>query len=474
MVADSLRLRRAALAAFLLTACAATAFPQGDVSRRAGDGWQADRLRRVIEERYRVVPLQDGVALVPRRESADVKSIELSGETIAIDGTSVTGAELRARLKSDADAILALSYLEPGARRALFAPPPKASGESPSSPTAAPETEPSPSPSAEPGSMARSERRTGHSDAKVHIGGSVQVNENESVDGPVVAVGGSVTVDGEVRQDVVAIGGNVRLGPKARVLGDVTTVGGTIDRDPHAEIDGKVNEIGLGGFPHVHIGRGFGFPAGGLLFGAFAPWVELMGTLFRMVLFGLLASLVFLLARNPIARIEQTVAAEPWKAGLVGVLTELLFIPVFVLTVIILAVSIIGIPLLLFVPPLAIVALLAAFVFGFTGVACRVGRWAQARFGLGGESPFAQLLVGLLAIWALTILGRVISFGGWPILFVSAALLVVGFLVEYVAWTVGLGGAVMTRLGTRPAGGGGPAAVPVTSAPAGPQVGGPA
>jgi hypothetical protein len=38
---------------------------------------------------------------------------------------------------------------------------------------------------------------------------------------------------------------------------------------------------------------------------------------------------------------------------------------------------------------------------------------------------------------------------------VSSGLLVVGFLVEYVAWTVGLGAAVMTRLGTR-----GAAAVP--------------
>jgi hypothetical protein len=480
MVGDSLRLRLAALLPLVLAAFAATAFPQTDAPQRAAARWEPDRLRRVIEERYRVVPLRDGVALVPRRESRDVKSIELSGDTVAINGTSVTGAELRERLQSDSDVILALSYLDPESRRALFESGRKVGGPPPSAAT--PGTEPrgnpppegqtpAPSTTGAAESPLRSEPRASQSDAKIHIGGPVQVDENESVDGPVVAIGGSVTVDGEVRQDVVAIGGNVRLGPKARVLGDVTAVGGSIEKDPRAEIDGKINEINFR-FPHVHLGPSFWLPATGFLAGAFGPWVELMASLFRMVLFGLLAFLVFLLARNPVGRIERTAAVEPWKAGLVGLLAQLLFIPVFVLTIIILAVSIIGIPLLLFVPPLAILAFIAALVFGFTGVAYRVGRWAEQRFGWAPQSPFVLLLVGLLGIWALTIVGRIISLGGWPIWFVSSALLVVGFLVEYVAWTVGLGAAVMTRFGTRPAAGGGSAASVGTSVPAGPQVGG--
>ena len=468
MVGDSLRLRPAALVALVSMALAATAFAQSDVTRRAGDRWEPDRLRRVIEERYRVVPLQDGVALVPRRDRQDVKSIELSGDTVAINGTSVTGAELRERLKSDADAILALSYLDPAGRRALFEPQPKAGAQHPS---AAPggEAVPPPATGAPEGPVGR-ERRGIRSDTRVHIGGGVQVDENESVDGPVVAIGGSVTVDGEVRQDVVAIAGNVRLGPKARVLGDVTAVGGTVERDPHAEIDGRINEIGFSGLPHLRFGRSFWLPATGFLAGAFEPWVALMGTLFRMVLFGLLAFLVFVLARNPIARIERTVAVEPWKAGLVGLLTELLFIPLFVLTIVILAISIIGIPLLLFVPPLAILAFIAAFVFGFTGVAYRLGRWAQARFGWPPTNAFVLLLVGLLGIWSLTLVGRIVWLGGWPVWFVSTSLLIVGFLIEYVAWTVGLGAAVITRFGARSAGG--VAVQAATAAPAGPQVGG--
>jgi hypothetical protein len=477
MIAVSLRRRVTALVALVLAACAASASGQTGSSPRAGDRWEPDRLRRVIEERYRVVPLSDGVALLPRRENRDVKSIEVRGDLVAINGTSVTGAEARERLGTDAGAILALSYLDPQARRALFEGPPTRGARPPSeAPRAELEANPRsegqtpPPAAASPESPMPGVSRRTRSDARIRIGGSVHVDENETVDGPVVAIGGSVTVDGDVRQDVVAVAGNVRLGPRAKVGGDVTAVGGTIDKDARAEIGGSVNEIGFR-FPHVRLGPAFWFPTTGFLI--FGPWVELMAMLFRMVLFGVLAFLVLLLARNPIARIERAAAIEPWKAGLVGLLTELLFIPVFVLTILILAVSIIGIPLLLFVPPLAVLALLAALVIGFTGVAYRIGRWAEHRLGWRPQSPFVLLLVGLLGIWALTIVGRIISLGGWPTAIVSATLLVFGFLVEYVAWTVGLGAAVMTRLGTRPAaGGGGPAVAVATSVPAGHQVGG--
>ncbi len=441
------RLRAIALLALALAACAAFA----DGQYPSPDRWEPARLRRAIEDRYRVVPLNDGVALVPRREGRDVKSIEVRGDMIAINGTPVTGAEVRERLGADAGPILALSYLAPQARRELFEAAVSGAPPSPEPPPGEPEAQETPPPAARETPTASEPRRSRGSDARVHIGGSVHVGDSETVDGPVIVIGGSAIVDGEVRDDVVAVGGNVRLGPKAKVVGDVTSVGGTVDRDGQAEVGGTINEIGFGRLPHIRFGR-FWWPATGFL--AFGPSVELMGSLFRMAFFGILAFLVFLLARNPIARIHHAAAVEPWKAGLIGLLTELLFVPVFILCCLILLVSIVGIPLLAILAPLAIVALFAAFVFGFAGVASSVGEWAQRRFGWGGQSPFALLLVGLLAIWALTIVGRIIALGGWPIWFVSAALLVAGFLVEYVAWTVGLGAAVMTRFGSRPGGAG--------------------
>jgi hypothetical protein len=96
----------------------------------------------------------------------------------------------------------------------------------------------------------------------VHIGRSITVDEGEDggnlvcigcsirVEGnceDVVAVGGSVMVDGAVKGDVVAVGGGVLLGDNASVSGDVVTVGGRLSRHPNAVVKGTVSEQS-GGF----------------------------------------------------------------------------------------------------------------------------------------------------------------------------------------------------------------------------------
>ena len=60
---------------------------------------------------------------------------------------------------------------------------------------------------------------------KVRIGGNVVVEEGTEVK-DAVAVGGSVTVNGKVRQSAVAVGGSVVLGPNAVVGKDVVSIGG--------------------------------------------------------------------------------------------------------------------------------------------------------------------------------------------------------------------------------------------------------
>ena len=77
-------------------------------------------LRAGLERRYDVLPLRDGVALRPKDAASGIRSIELTGDTIAIDGQPMTGAELRDRLGEDADLVLRLSYLSSAERRAAF------------------------------------------------------------------------------------------------------------------------------------------------------------------------------------------------------------------------------------------------------------------------------------------------------------------------------------------------------------------
>jgi len=407
------------------------------------------RLRQDVERRYRVALLQNGVVLIPREPGRGVNAIEVSDGTVSLDGALVTGQELRARLGRDADLVIALSYLEPPVRREMFRDTTSgAPGEHVQPPASAAPTSPGPEIPAVPAEPDVYRWDRAHrSDARIRVGGSVHVAEDEVVNGPVVAVGGAVTIDGAVTDDVVAIGGSVRLGPSAAVRGDVTTIGGTIDRDPDARIRGRMNEIGIG-MPAIRIRPLRGWPFGwrGEVFGAS---FSLLLTVFRMLLIAVIALVALVIVRRPVERIADAAAAQPWKSGLIGLLAQLFVLPVLVLSVVILAVSIIGIPLLVVIPPLIVLALLVAFVLGFAGIAFGIGRWARSSLRLRLSSPFAFLLVGLLAIWIVTLSGRIVSLTGWHVWFVSAALGAAGFFVEYLVWTVGLGAALLTRFGNR-------------------------
>lgn len=406
-------------------------------------------LKSRVERRFRVLPVRDGVVLTPRRDVPGVASIEIRDGLIAVDGTPATGAQLRERLGEDADLVLQVSYLSAAALRAWDAPPP-----TPPAPPAAPET-----PAAEaPVERAVPERGEGDdihwrkSSAKVHIGSSITVAEDEHVTDPVVAVGGSVTVLGRVDDDVVAVGGSVRLGPKARVRGDVTAVGGGVVQERGSVIGGTVNE--------VRIGPQFDFRPweffGGDWFGGWhvvGGGFRLMGTVIRISIVLLLVMLVALVAAGPVERIGDRAGRDPWVSGFTGLLAQLLFVPVLVLTVVILAVSIIGIPLLVLVPFVVIGFLLAVLV-GFSGVALRLGRWAVGP----DRPPFVALAVGVVLVSAVGVIARLLSLLPLPLWPVTWGVSVAGFLVEYFAWTVGLGAALLTRFGTRgriqpPAGG---------------------
>jgi hypothetical protein len=395
-------------------------------------------LKSRVERRFRVLQVREGLVLTPRREVQGLQSIEIREGVIAVDGTPTSGAQLRERLGADADLVLQVSYLSAGALAAWAAPtppPPPPSGGSAESG----DNDEDKRPAEEPPSNVHWRK----SSAKVHIGSSIVVGEDELVTDPVVAIGGSVTVLGRVDDDVVAVGGSVRLGPKARVRGDVTAVGGRVDQEKGATIGGTVNEVRIGPQFNIkpwHVFDGMWFDGWNVISDGF----RLLGTVMRVSLVLLLALLVTLIAARPVQRISDRVGREPWLSGFTGLLAQLLFIPVLVLTIVVLAVSIIGIPLLLLVP-FAIVGFLIAMLVGFAGVALRVGRWA-----VGEErSAFVALAVGVILVSALALVTRTLALLPVPLWPISWILGFSAFFLEYLAWTVGLGGALLTRFGTR-------------------------
>ncbi|HXT22902.1 MAG TPA: hypothetical protein VN923_19295, partial [Thermoanaerobaculia bacterium] len=304
------------------------------------------------------------------------------------------------------------------------------------------------------------------SDARVVMGRPVHVHKDEST-GDVVSIGGGVTVDGEVLGDAVSVGGSehitgvvsgnavsvggsVHLGPQAKVMGDVVSVGGTVERAPGAEVMGQVTEVSLW--------QGM---AGGWFGAGFPKWTRELGPpdyfdgallrfirclVFVLVLM-LLGALAATIARHPLERASAAASDEPWKAGVVGILAVILFVPAIFIVLVLLAVSIIGIPLLLLWPFAVIGCVFAAF-FGYLAAAHALARWSEGRFGWKLRGPVTAMVLGLFLLHVPWVMARLVDVvdsardvGG----FLRLMLLLFWMLVNLCAGFVGIGAMILAR-----------------------------
>jgi hypothetical protein len=270
---------------------------------------------------------------------------------------------------------------------------------------------------------------------------------------PIVVIGGNATIDGRADNDVVVVGGTLRLGPKAVVNGDVVTVGGEAVIDPAATVRGKV-DTAVVVWPNFDFG--FGWPMAN--WGGWWPFAAVSATVFRLSLVFAVSLLLTVVAPRWI-RSTGIEATSVVSSGLLGAIVEILFVPALFAVVIGLIISIVGIPLLGAIPfALALGAL--AWTGGFAAAAVSLGARLRGSTVARSSSLVADLVIGFVAITALTILAHVISFGpGWltPFGWMSRA---AGIAVEYVAWTIGLGAAISARFVKSPSM---PPPVPATS-----------
>jgi hypothetical protein len=159
--------------------------------------------------------------------------------------------------------------------------------------------------------------------------------------------------------------------------------------------------------------------------------------------------LVVLIGGNFVERVGSRAAAEPLKAGAVGFLAQILFFPLLIVTILLLVVTIIGIPLLVLIPFVILGVVLVALV-GFTAVAGRVGRLVGEKLSWSA-GPYLLTVAGIFLLLIPVLFARVIGLGGFPLSWLAVLLAVIGWCVEYVAWTVGLGAVVLMRFSKAPA-----------------------
>ena len=445
----------------------------------------AAALLEELGDRYSVLALSESYVLQPESGEVEFRSIEIKAGAVAVDGEPVTMEELRGLVAGDAETIFALSELGSKAssteevRRRI-----ERLAEERRDKTEeieelvrsrVEELESLQEEHLEALEEALDERReerrrrrgSVRTDTRISFGSSLTVENNETsqdvvvfggsldvegeVRGDAVVVGGSAEIRGQVTGSVTAVGGSISLGPGARIDGDAISIGGAVHRDPTAEIYGEITEVSLGPglelddlwddvwIPHWHLGW-FDF-----------SFQELFVRVGKTVVLGVLLLLLVLLFPKKISAVGDRVRREPWKAGIVGLGTQLLFLFALPVICMILLITIVGIPLALILAPLATLALVVLFLLGFAGVTMAGGRLLEARFGWRDVSPYLLVLLGLALIQGWSILGEVLGFVGGPIRFLAWIVLLLGFLIKYVAWTTGLGGILMHYLSPLPA-----------------------
>jgi uncharacterized RDD family membrane protein YckC len=260
-----------------------------------------------------------------------------------------------------------------------------------------------------------------------------------------VAVLGNTYIDSKVDGDAVNVLGSIELGPHAEIGGNVVAIGGTLQRDPAAIVHGSVQNIIAGHFGSVGWLRSWIQHC--LLYGRPLALEPGLGWAWKLAFaFLALYAALALLFRDGLIRCVQTFEAQPGQSVLAALIAMLLT-PVLV---VLLFVTVIGIPAV----PFVVFGLFCAGLFGKAVMLAWLGRRITNRQGQGSVShPAVAVLIGGLLVLVLYLVP------------------VIGFLVYKLLGILGLGAVVYTvllALRAHQAGRVAPSAAPAAPAAPGP------
>ena len=289
-----------------------------------------------------------------------------------------------------------------------------------------------------------------------------------SVDGSILVADGDLSVRGRIRGHAIVVDGTVLLEEGGRVDGDIRLVdaelehrGGSLlgqvvhvlretDGQEVAE-DGRTRHQREAWSDDRHAGRGWGVASrvGRATKGVFEAALSFL----------VLACLTLLstrLAGDRVDAVAQAVGDNPARSAAVGFAGSFLVLPIYVLGMVVLAVTIVGIPVLLAWLPLFPVAVAAAGAVGYVAASGHVGRWVLGQEiskldRVDRHNPTHVKLVGIAALTAPFAVGAVVRAVPW-VGWIGSLLQALGTLGCVAAVIVGLGAVIITRGGRRSAG----------------------
>lgn len=248
------------------------------------------------------------------------------------------------------------------------------------------------------------------------IGSNVTIEEGTKVRN-VLAIGGQITVDGVVENNVVSIGGSIVLTRTAVVGGSVFTLGGIIVRGRGAEVYGTLTEINTDDISAAITNA---------LSEEWEGWSWIFAIVSLSIFLGILlvTILTVFLIPKPVRLISSAIKEKPFKVTVWGLTGLVLVVPLAVL----LAISVIGIVLI----PMEMAIVLFAVILGFIAISQLVGRKLFTVLKRHDQSLMRETVWGLIILWLI----------GW--------IPYVGWMIKMCAIVIGLGGVLLTRFGTNP------------------------
>lgn len=278
----------------------------------------------------------------------------------------------------------------------------------------------------------RDRRRKVVAQSAFSVGSDFEVARDEIVQGDVLLVGADAYVSGEVQGSVYVLFGDLIVEEKGLVAQDAISVGGRVVVDDRAEVLGRRLDFGdLSGITAAYSSTG------PLAWAVYAGRIAVLCALLLLV-YALFGERMALMVENGALHPGRTMlAGAVWFAGIFGLV---------VVASVGLAVSVIGIPVVLVLLLAMGLVCLMAYLAG-----CElVGRRLVGLFRPGGDPgagwQAAAVGVALLEMPAVAIL-VLGSVGVDGVL--TRPLLAVEMVVRFLALALGFGAVVHTRLGRR-------------------------
>jgi hypothetical protein len=267
--------------------------------------------------------------------------------------------------------------------------------------------------------------------------GARTIDATQHLTGDVASWRGPLEIRGTIDGNAVAIGSDVVVLPGGHVRGDALSVGGQV-RMAGGTIDGESRSISAFSVGPI---------AGPRLTPAQATRRSLSLAITCYLILIAMALAVAIGARAHLETIAATIRTDFSRSFLFGLLGEIAALPLFLLTMVALAITIVGILLIPFAAVAYALAVLGALDLGFLAMSLILGDAMMRNEGsLRNTSPIiTHLIAGLTVFLVLWLLAGGAAFLGLA----GSVLRLLAFLSTWIAATVGLGATIITRAGTR-------------------------